>query len=203
MLYNRTVLVTGGTASLGYYCALSIAREHPEYQVVVASRTDKESAASSINRTLNQNNVVFLPLDLSSLAKVRSFVQTWETQSFPPIQLLLLNAGLQIPGGVTKTEDGIESTFAVNHVGHALLFHLLLPYLSTRRESWSRRVAPTTQRKRPGCQIRSIPVQKSWLIQLWKVKRILVGKGTQPVNWSTLCGHTHFSDDLRGSLERK
>jgi NAD(P)-dependent dehydrogenase (short-subunit alcohol dehydrogenase family) len=28
------------------------------------------------------------------------------------------------------TREGFENTFAVNHIGHALLFHLLLPYLS-------------------------------------------------------------------------
>lgn len=130
MPFINTVLVTGGTAGLGFQAALSIARKHPEYQIVLASRTDKDSAAKSINDTLKQDNVIFLPLDLSSLENVRSFVQTWETKNFPPIIALLLNAGLQFPGELRKTDDGIESTFAINHVGHGLLFHLLYPHLA-------------------------------------------------------------------------
>jgi NAD(P)-dependent dehydrogenase (short-subunit alcohol dehydrogenase family) len=43
---------------------------------------------------------------------------------------LILNAGSQFPGGVQYTEDGFESTFAINHLGHALLFSLLIPKLS-------------------------------------------------------------------------
>jgi len=99
---------------------------------VLASRTDPHSASKSINNCLDQNNVVFLPLDLSSFARIRSFVKDWEAKNFPSIQALLLNAGLQIPDGVRKTDDGIETTFAVNHVGHALLFYLLFPHLSDR-----------------------------------------------------------------------
>jgi NAD(P)-dependent dehydrogenase (short-subunit alcohol dehydrogenase family) len=132
MSFSRTVLITGGTSGLGFQCALRIARQHPEYLVVLASRTDPHSASTSINDSLGQNNVAFLPLDLSSFARIRSFVNEWEAKNFPSIQTLLLNAGLQFPGGVRKTDDGIEATFAINHVGHALLFYLLFPHLADR-----------------------------------------------------------------------
>lgn len=130
MSFTHTVLITGGTSGLGYHCALSIAREHPEYLVVIASRTDPKSAATSINHTLHQKNTVYLPLDLSNLAKVRSFTQDWETKKYPPICMLVLNAGLQFPEGLHKTHDGFEATFAINHIGHSLLFHLLVPYFA-------------------------------------------------------------------------
>ncbi|KAF4613381.1 hypothetical protein G7Y89_g15506 [Cudoniella acicularis] len=130
MSYTRSVLVTGGTTGLGFQCALDIARKHPEYQVVISSRNDPNNAAISINTTLKQNNVTFLPLDLSDLAKVRSFAEVWETNNFPPIQALVLNAALQFPNEIHTNAAGIESTFAVSHVGHALLFHLLYAHLA-------------------------------------------------------------------------
>lgn len=130
MAYTGTVLITGGTSGLGYQCALDIARQQPNYQIVVASRTDPNSAAESINNALGQSNTTFLTLDLSSLAKVRTFAKEWEAKSFPPIRALLLNAGLQFLDGKHKTVDGFEATFGVNHVGHALLFHLLYPYVA-------------------------------------------------------------------------
>lgn len=125
-----TVLVTGGTAGLGYEAALQIAQKHPEYQIIIASRTDPNNAATTINKATAQNTTTFLPLDLSSLANIRTFATTYSKKDYPPLQTLLLNAGAQFPNGVIYSTDGIEKTFAINHVGHALLFHLLTPHLA-------------------------------------------------------------------------
>jgi NAD(P)-dependent dehydrogenase (short-subunit alcohol dehydrogenase family) len=132
MSFNGTALITGGTSGIGFHCALHLARQHPEYLVVIASRTSLNAAAALINDSLSQNNVTYLPLDLSSFAKIRSFIRDWEAKKYPPIRALLLNAGLQFPGGVRITDDGIEATFGINHVGHALLFYLILPHLADR-----------------------------------------------------------------------
>ena len=123
-----TILVTGGTTGLGYECALEIAQQYPQYQVLIASRSDKDNAAVSINQRTGHSNVEYLKLDLSSLAKVRSFAADYVKKDYPPIKALVLNAGLQILD-LNYTEDKIESTFAINHVGHALLFYLLSPHL--------------------------------------------------------------------------
>lgn len=128
--FQRSVLITGGTSGLGYYCALTIARECPHYQIIIASRSDPKASAEGMNKLLNQENIKFLRLDLSSLSQVRTFAEGWETNQFPPIQSLVFNAALQFPGRVEYTEDGFEKTFAVSHIGHALLFSLLLPHLA-------------------------------------------------------------------------
>ncbi|KAL9074702.1 MAG: hypothetical protein Q9161_002071 [Pseudevernia consocians] len=123
-----TILVTGGTTGMGYECALRIAQQCPQYQVLIASRSNKDNAAVSINQKTGHSNVEYLKLDLSSLAKVRSFAADYATKDYPPIEALVLNAGLQILN-LNYTEDNIESTFAINHVGHALLFYLMSPHL--------------------------------------------------------------------------
>lgn len=128
--YTSSMLITGGTTGMGYYTALNLAKQQPSTLIVVASRTDQENAAISINTKLNQSNVVYMPLDLGSLAKVRDFAKRWNTAGHAPIQALVLNAGLQFPGGIEYTDDGLEAQFGVNHVGHALLFHLLVPRLT-------------------------------------------------------------------------
>lgn len=120
--------MTGGTVGLGYYCALEIARKHPEYQVILASRSDRDPSAEAINKLLRQNSVSFRRLDLGSLANVRAFANEWANSSLPPIQSMVFNAALQFPGEVEYTEDGYEKTFAVCHMGHALLFSLLRPH---------------------------------------------------------------------------
>lgn len=127
---SGTVLITGGTAGLGFYAARDIAQAHSDYIVVLASRTDGDGAAQRINKMLNQDNTVYIPLDLSDTDNVRTFAESWPSKGFPPIKALLLNAGLQFPGAVKKSPQGVELTFAIAHVGHALLFHLLCPYLA-------------------------------------------------------------------------
>ncbi|KAJ5627708.1 hypothetical protein N7490_009936 [Penicillium lividum] len=127
--FQRSVLITGGTTGLGYQCALAIARDCPTYQVIIASRTDN-SAAETINKLLNHSNVQFMKLDLSNLANIRSFATTWDASNFPPLFSLVCNAALQFPNAAEYTDDGFEKTFGINHVGHALLFSLLRPYLA-------------------------------------------------------------------------
>lgn len=130
MTYKRAVLITGGTINMGYHAALSVARLHPDYLVVISSRSDSNNAATTINNTLSQSNVLYLPLDLASPANIRTYVKAWASASYPPIQTLLLNAALQFPNALTLTDEGLEKTFAITHTGHALLFHLLCPYLA-------------------------------------------------------------------------
>ncbi|KAF2470443.1 NAD(P)-binding protein [Lindgomyces ingoldianus] len=128
--YTSSIVITGGTQGVGYHCALSVAKQCPNALIIIASRTDRNSAAATINKTLSQTNVKYLFLDLSSLVAVRTFAQNWKSSNYPAIQALVLNAGLQFPGDVQYSVDGIEKTFAINHVGHALLFHLLAPFLA-------------------------------------------------------------------------
>jgi NAD(P)-dependent dehydrogenase (short-subunit alcohol dehydrogenase family) len=124
-IFQTSIIVTGGTQGLGYHTALILAQKYPNILIIVASRTDPENSASNINQTLKQSNVKYVPLDLGSKSTVRSFAQTWAQGNYPPIQALVLNAGIQIAGDISYSPDGIEKTFAINHVGHALLYHLL------------------------------------------------------------------------------
>ncbi len=128
--YQTSILITGGTQGLGYYATLALAKQRPSTLIVIASRTDPDNTAFGINKQLGQTNVKYMSLDLGSLAKVRDFVKRWDAEGYPPIEALLLNAGIQLSGGIEYTDDGIEKTFAINHVGHALLFHLLVPRLT-------------------------------------------------------------------------
>lgn len=128
--YTSSIIVTGGTNGMGYHCSYAIAKQCPNTLVVIASRTEPSNAAASINSSLSQSNVKYMSLDLSTLSKVRDFASRWTAARYPPIQALVLNAAGQWPGSIEYTDDGIEKNFGVNHVGHALLVHLLVPKLT-------------------------------------------------------------------------
>lgn len=116
--------------NLGLFAAKTIAHDNPDWLVIIASRSDKDHAAATINKANGQTNTIFMALDLADPKSVRTFAGDWASKKHPPIQALLLNAGLQFPAELQKTPDGLEKTFAIAHVGHALLFHLLCPHLA-------------------------------------------------------------------------
>ena len=124
--YTSSIIITGGTHGMGYQATLAVARQCPQSLIVIASRTDPHDAATTINRMLRQDNVIYMALDLGSLANVRKFVKTWKEEVHLPIRALVLNAAIQFPRDIKYSTDGMEMSFAVNHVGHALLTHLLL-----------------------------------------------------------------------------
>lgn len=128
--YTGTVLVTGGSSGIGYEAALEIAKQQPTLRIIIAARSNAVNADEKINQITGNNSVVFQRLDLSSLASVRAYATALIAENRLPLRALVLNAGLQFPGGVQYTADGFEATFGVNHVGHALLFHLLAPHLA-------------------------------------------------------------------------
>jgi NAD(P)-dependent dehydrogenase (short-subunit alcohol dehydrogenase family) len=108
--FERTILITGGSAGLGYYCAAQIARQRPAYQIIIASRTEPEkTSAASINTEVGEERVLYMRLDLSNLKQIRTFVAEFEQKNFPPLAALVLNAGLQFPSDVTYTVDGFEA----------------------------------------------------------------------------------------------
>ncbi|WP_244202267.1 hypothetical protein [Streptomyces diastatochromogenes] len=68
----------------------------------------------------------FLPADLASLAAVRALAGRFTADG--PLTILVNNVGAMFPSRQDSV-DGIEATFAVNHLSPHLLTELLLPAL--------------------------------------------------------------------------
>jgi NAD(P)-dependent dehydrogenase (short-subunit alcohol dehydrogenase family) len=114
----KTVVMTGGTAGFGAFAAQRISNT-PDTKLILGARDTKNSSIDA------------LPLDLAHLANVRSFVQALTKKvDGTKIDILILNAGAQFGNTKQRTEDGFESTFAINHLAHYLLLRLLTPSLA-------------------------------------------------------------------------
>jgi NAD(P)-dependent dehydrogenase (short-subunit alcohol dehydrogenase family) len=114
----KTVVMTGGTAGFGEVAAQRIS-DTPNTKLILGARDTKNSSIDA------------LPLDLASLSNVRSFVQALTTKlDGTKIDILILNAGAQFGNTKRRTEDGFESTFAINHLAHYFLLRLLTPSLA-------------------------------------------------------------------------
>lgn len=117
---QHTVVMTGATAGLGAHAAKLLA-EHSNTRLIVGARgTGRDVPGAQV-----------LPLDLASLDSVREFAEDVKRElGKVPIDALVLNAGIQFRDTNHVTVDGVETTFAVNHLAHYLLARLLLPGLA-------------------------------------------------------------------------
>ena len=124
---GKLVIVTGGNSGIGYEAGLALAGRNA--QVILAVRDVKkgEEAAQKIRLLHPQAQVTVMPLDLSDLKSVRSFVQVFLAEH-NRLNVLINNAGVMaLPA--RKTADGFEMQFGTNHLGHFALTGLLLPVL--------------------------------------------------------------------------
>ena len=124
MTFKSTILITGGSSGLGQATAGILANQFPDRQIIITGRSPR-GVAEQINKQTGNDNVAFLSLDLSSEAGARDFAERYLASSYPPIEALVLNAALQYVDGIHTTVDGVEESFAVNHVNHSLVFFLL------------------------------------------------------------------------------
>eukprot|EP00877_Chromochloris_zofingiensis_P008472 jgi/Chrzof1/3879/Cz13g11330.t1 len=124
----QVFLVTGGNSGLGYQSALELARHRKTVIIGARNQQRLDSAVQSIKDATGNKNVVGYPLDLGSLSGVQKFAQAIK-EDYPRIDGLILNAGISV-GGFVWSSDGLESTFATNHLGHFYLTQLLLPNLT-------------------------------------------------------------------------
>jgi NAD(P)-dependent dehydrogenase (short-subunit alcohol dehydrogenase family) len=124
---GKTVLLTGATSGIGLEAAVALARQGARVVMVGRDRTKTEATAAGVSARSGSKDVAHLLCDFSSQAAIRALAEEVRAR-FDRLDVLVNNAG-----GVNKarrlTVDGIEATFAVNHLGYFLLTNLLVDRL--------------------------------------------------------------------------
>ena len=121
---GNVCLVTGGTSGIGQVTAKELARRGAKVVVVGRNGGKTEQTVTDIRRATGNPEVDFLLADLSSQADVRNLAEQFQ-QKYSRLDVLINNAG-----GIfmerRESIDGIEMTFALNHLAYFLLTNLLL-----------------------------------------------------------------------------
>ena len=120
---RKTVLITGATAGIGAVAALELARKG--FRVGVVGRDPARCAATAarIGREVAGSAVDTFVADLSSQAEVCRLAAEVKA-TYPRLDVLLNNAGAMISPRRASV-DGIEQTWALNHLAYFLLTDLL------------------------------------------------------------------------------
>lgn len=123
---GKTVLVTGATSGIGNAAALTLAKM--DAKVIVHGRSeDKCKATVKDIKEKTGKDVDYIIGDLSSQKQIRNTAEEFKNR-YDRLDILINNAGLWKKKR-HETEDSIEMTFAVNHLGYFLLTNLLLDLL--------------------------------------------------------------------------
>lgn len=124
---GKVCLITGASQGIGLAAAVEIARRDLT-MVLVARDPDRGNAAVEEVKSKSKNpNVELLLADLSSQASIRSLAEQFKAKH-DRLHVLVNNAG-GIFSERKLTPDGLETTFAVNHLAYFLLTDLLLDVL--------------------------------------------------------------------------
>jgi NAD(P)-dependent dehydrogenase (short-subunit alcohol dehydrogenase family) len=123
-MHGKTILITGATGGIGLEASVELARRGARMFLVGRDPGRTEAAVAQVKTRSGSGEVSSFLCDFSSQASIRALAGQ-VLSKLDRLDVLINNAG-----GVNKkrelTADGIEKTFAVNHLGYFLLTNLLL-----------------------------------------------------------------------------
>ena len=124
-LSGRVYIVTGANSGSGFATTKQLAEQGA--QVVGACRRVEAGQEAFADLGNMRGSVEIMEMDLASLASVRRFAEAFLAK-YDRLDGLVNNAGvMHTPEG--RTEDGFETQFGINYLGHFLLTELLLDTL--------------------------------------------------------------------------
>ncbi len=119
--------ITGPTSGIGAETVKALNGKFDKIFLLARNKSKCQELIDELYPIGGNDKFEFIPLDLSSLDSVDNAAELLLSQA-APIHVLINNAGGIFPERL-ETKDGLEMTFAVNHLGHYLLTQKLLPLL--------------------------------------------------------------------------
>lgn len=158
-LNGKTIVFTGGTDGMGKVAAQKIARMGAKIMLLGRSEQKSKKAVEELNAWSENKSVHYVKCDLASQKSIRNAAQVILEQC-PQIDVVVNCAGMNA-GERKMTEDGMEMSWAVNHLAPFLLNHLLLDRLKTSAPARIVNLSSATER-RGHIQLDDIQLTKKW-----------------------------------------
>src|SRR5215218_8937471 len=130
---EKVCLITGATSGIGRATAIGLAHMGARVVMVGRDQGKGEAALAEIKEKTTNPSVDLMLADLSSQEEIRRLAVEFN-ETHPRLDELINDAGLFRSERIT-TADGLETTFAVNHLAYFLLTNLLLDVLKAGAQS--------------------------------------------------------------------
>ena len=123
-MHDKIIMITGANSGIGKEAALQLAEQGARVMMVCRNRERGEPALAEIKAKSGNDAVALMTADFESQQQIRDLADAYK-RAHDRLDVLINNAGLYLSER-HETEDGIESTWAVNHLAPFLLTNLLL-----------------------------------------------------------------------------
>ena len=124
-LTDTVILITGASAGIGVETARALYHTGAQLYLPVRdiAKGEKVKAEIEADSGEGKGKIELLQLDLDSLDSVRQCAAAFLAKS-KQLNVLICNAGV-LESSSSRTKDGLDMQFGVNHIAHFLLFQLL------------------------------------------------------------------------------
>jgi NAD(P)-dependent dehydrogenase (short-subunit alcohol dehydrogenase family) len=126
-LENKICLITGATSGIGKATAIKLAEMNASIILLGRNITKGKITIEQIKRKTKNEKLIFYEVDLSLMQEVKKVSEEIKSD-YNHIDILVNNAGARFLTHVV-TKEGIEYTFALNHLSYFLLTNLLIALL--------------------------------------------------------------------------
>jgi len=129
--FGKTIFITGANSGIGFYSVIKFLETKNYLYVPIRSKIRKDLFINNLRNFYSESHLkkylkIISDIDLSNLENVSKLEKFFENKRIK-FDVFILNAGLQYTGALYPkvSKQGIELTFAVNHLAHFYIIHLL------------------------------------------------------------------------------
>jgi NAD(P)-dependent dehydrogenase (short-subunit alcohol dehydrogenase family) len=143
---GKTCMITGANSGIGKATAIGLAKMGATIVMICRNRERGEQALEEIKGKCKNGSLDLMIADLSSQKTIHKFVKEFKVK-YQFLHVLINNAGVNLSKRIL-TEEGIETTLAVNYLAPFLLSNLLLNTLQASKPARIVNVASSVQAKK-------------------------------------------------------
>ena len=123
-LNNKTIVISGATNGIGKAAAIELSKQNPKLLFTYRNQGHANELLNEIKKVSPETQVHSVYCDFSSQDSIKKCTDEINDLC-GDIDVLINNAGV-VNTSYHETSEGIENTFAVNHLGYFLFTNLLL-----------------------------------------------------------------------------
>ena len=158
-MQGKICIVTGATSGIGKSTATMLAEKGATVVFICRNKEKGKQVQEEISQKTGNRNLDLLIADLSSQAAIRKVASEFQSK-YQQLHVLVNNAGLAVRK--TLSPDGIEMTFAVNHLAYFMLTNLLLDRLKASAPSRIINVSSEAHRNLKTLDFENLQGEKSY-----------------------------------------